>query len=183
MNIVNMFLDGLFQILNYILFVILVLLSIKLIIKTYKLIKKYNANSNEIKEFQKKDYSNKFIQDFSIEEFKLWCLNSLERQGYSNFKNKYKSQYLVCSKNNLNYLVYCYKNSQKSVSVDDLRNALGLMVVECVNNIILISPSKLSKSSKNFIQTLPSEYKIEFINLSDLHNKTTIENTNILQQT
>lgn len=183
MSIINIFLDGFFQIINYILFVILVLLSIKLFIKTYNLIKKYKDNSKEIKDFKRINYSNKYIEDFSIEEFKLWCSNSLKKQGYYNLKNKFGYQYLLCSKNNSDFLVYCCNNSNKVITVNTLRYILGVMVVEDISNSILISSTNLSKSVKNFIETLPNEYTLEFINLADLHNKVIPKNPNILQQT
>lgn len=183
MSIINIFLEGIFKIVNYLLFIIIVLYSIKLFVKTYRLTKKYKNNLNEIEDFEKFSYSNKLIMDFTEEEFKLWCSNSLKKQGYKHINSIVDTPYLTCSKSDFNYLIYCSNSTGKVITENTLRYILGIMVTKKIYASMFISPSPLSDTGKEFIKTLPYEYKINIVKINEVINKTELNLTNILQQT
>lgn len=177
MNFFDIFLESLFKFINYILFFILAILCVKLILKIYKLINYYLQKKKQIYTFQEFNMNLNLINELSTEEFKLWCILTLNKKGYLNFTNEDSSPYLTCKKSNDNFLVHCSNDKNKVITEHTLQSILGFMISKNINNCILVCNSTVSESAINFIKTLPDAYKLETFNCKDLmpkHSPTTM---------
>jgi hypothetical protein len=171
MNFINIFLETLFKFINYVVFFILAIFCLKLIVKIYKLINNYLQNKKEINTYQELNININLINELSMEEFKLWCILALKETDCLNFVNKLSTPYLICTKNNENFLIHCCSDKNKIITEHTLQSTLGFMVSKDIYNCILVCNSTVSDSAKNFIKTLPFSYKLEILTCKDLMPK------------
>lgn len=110
-------------------------------------------------------------------EFKNWCGDFLEKQGYLDLlvipKGSDCGKDIICTKNKQTYYVLCKRyiyglNAKFKVDEDAVKNLIGSMAMDNINNGIIITSGTFSYEAIKYLKTLPSKYNFELYEGKDL---------------
>lgn len=105
-------------------------------------------------------------------EFEKWCGEFLERMGYTDIQVTPEKidggKDIICKYNGEAVYVECKRYSADikapfQVSRDIVQKLIGAMIGDKVNRGIIITTGIVTDRSRDYVATLPSEYKVELI--------------------
>lgn len=99
-------------------------------------------------------------------EFKLWCSNFLQKEGYYIVcNNTDENGYFVASKGETSFYVTCLKydykkKAKETVDIDICTQLIGNMVNNHIYSAIIITTGVITENAINYVKSLPSEYNV-----------------------
>ena len=170
-------LKGIFIILGFIFFILLMYKICKLIILIFIEIINYIRLNKGIIIFS--DFNN-----CSIKDYRNWCINFLYKNSYKNIVKKDlgdKYCFLTCQNNDMPNCVLCYKETismtDRDLDENAVRLLLSFMKINNINDGIIISNGKASKSTLEFINSMPDNLCITILDCNALKSDFNINNT------
>lgn len=123
------------------------------------------------------------FNDCSIKDYRNWCINFLHKNGYRNILKRDlddKYCFLTCENNDMPNCVLCYKETvsitDHSLDENAVRLLLSFMKMNNINDGVIISNGKASKSTLEFINTLPDNLCITILDSNVLKSDFHINN-------
>lgn len=169
-------LKGIFIILGFIFFILLIYKLFKLIILILIEIINYIRLNKGIIIFS--DFNNCAIKDY-----RNWCINFLYKLNYKDIiRRDLEDQYcfLTCENNGMPNCILCYKDNISLMNPYLNENAvkllLSFMKVNNINDGIVISNGKASKSTLEFINSMPDNICITVLDSNTLKSDFHINN-------
>lgn len=169
-------LKGIFILLGFIFFLLLI----------YKLIKFIFLLLIEIINYLRLNKGFLLFSDFnncSIKDYTNWCISFLSKENYTNIlKRDLECDYsfLSCEKNGMPNCVLCYKENISLKNPYFNENAakllLSFMKINKINDGIIISNGKVSKNTLEFIKSMPDNFCITVLDSTTLKSDFEINN-------
>ncbi|QGU00835.1 hypothetical protein SYNTR_2241 [Candidatus Syntrophocurvum alkaliphilum] len=121
--------------------------------------------------------SKKDIYNLEPYEFELWCANFLEKLDYSSVEVTTEhydgGKDIICEKDGEKVYVECKRYAYKGIyyneiSRDIIQKLVGAMVGDGIRKGIIMTTSKVSDRSREYINKLPPEYQIKVLDGDEL---------------
>ncbi|WBW99220.1 restriction endonuclease [Oceanirhabdus sp. W0125-5] len=165
------------KIVQYVTFLVFTLCIIGTIINLFKCISKYSKINKTLTLHKKNNISSEDIKSLTEKEYYLWIYKFLIKENYidskdftytNNLQVNIKNS-IVTTKNNLPIFIKIIRTQDDShITLKKCREFLGEMLYKKCSVGILVCNHAFSKECKTFLNTVPSDFKIIYLNDSEI---------------